>query len=73
MGHKGSGFKNLPIRLKMVISHGLLGVLAVIVSTVGIFAIKNQTKHAEQIYTESAYTKQIADISYALTDMEKYR
>ena len=71
MEHKGSGFKNFPIRLKMVISHGILGVLAVIVAITGIFAIKNQTKNAEKIHTESSYLKGIAEISYSLTEMEK--
>ncbi len=67
----GGKFQNFPIRLKLAISHSLLGALAVVVSMVGILAIKNQTNHAEQIYTESAYTKQVVEIRYALTDMEK--
>ena len=67
----GSKFQNFPVRLKLAISHSLLGALAVVVAAVAIMAIKNQTGHAEQIYTESAYTKQVVEIRYALTDMEK--
>ena len=67
----GSKFQNFPIRVKLAISHSLLGALAVVVAVFAIMAIKNQTSHAEQIYTESAYTKQVVEIRYALTDMEK--
>ena len=67
----GAKFRNFPIRLKLAISHSLLGALALVVAVVAILAIKNQTNHAEQIYTESAYAKQIVEIRYALTDLEK--
>lgn len=71
MEHKRSGFENFPIRLKMIISHGILGVLAMIVAITGILAIRNQTSNAEKIHTESSYLKGIEEIRYALTDMEK--
>ena len=67
----GFQFKNFPIRLKLAISHSLLGALAVVVAVVAIMAIRNQTEHAEQIYTESSYTKEIVEIHYALADLEK--
>ena len=71
MKQKRSGFQNFPIRLKMIISHGILGALATVVAITALLAITNQTNNAEKIHTESAYLKGIAEIRYALTDMEK--
>ena len=42
-------YRNLRLRLKLAISHGTLGILALIVMFTGLVSIKNLTGHVKEM------------------------
>ena len=65
-------YRNLRLRLKLAISHGTLGILALIVMFTGLISIKNLTGHVKEMYEGPvANTEYIGDLRYGITDLER--
>ena len=65
-------YRNLRLRLKLAISHGTLGILALIVMFTGLISIKNLTGHVKGMYEGPvANTEYIGDLRYGITDLER--
>ena len=65
-------FRNLRLRLKLALSHGGLGVLALIVMFTGLVSIKNLTGHVKAMYEGPvANTEYVANLQYGIVDLER--
>ena len=65
-------FKSLPVRLKLILSHGLLIVLALIVAGIGIYGVilsANRMDRMQNIVVAS--TSAVGDIMYATSDLQR--
>ena len=64
-------FNNLPIRVKLIFSHGLIVLLSLIVAGIGIYGVVLSANRMERMQNISvACTQAVGDIMYATADLE---
>ena len=65
-------FKNLAIRAKLILSHGLIVVLALLIAVFGLFGVSLSADRQERAQTVSVASTQAAgDIMYATADLQR--
>ena len=65
-------FKNLPVRAKLILSHGLIVVLALIVAGVGSYGVILSAKRMDRMQNVTvASTQAVGDIMYATADLQR--
>ena len=65
-------FKNFPVRTKLILSHGLIAVLALIIATFGLLGVSLSAGRQERAQTVSvASTQAVGDIMYATADLQR--
>jgi len=65
-------FRNLSIRKKLILSHGLIAVLALIIAIFGLFGVFLSAERQERAQTVSvASTQAVGDIMYATADLQR--
>ena len=65
-------FNNLSIRWKLIISHGLVAVLALLIAGFGLIGVVLSAGRQERAQTVSvASTQAVGDIMYATADLQR--
>ena len=65
-------FKNLPIRIKLILSHSLIVVMTLLVAGVGIYGVVLSANRMDRMQNVSvACTQAVGDIMYATADLQR--